>query len=85
MNLGIYNLETGKISNSWKSNILFASVQKIKDRDWQGISMSFEGADDILFLDLGSVSIGDNLLCHVSLFRCILIKNVVDLFYAIEN
>lgn len=47
--------------------------------------MSFEGADDILLLDLGSVSIGDNLLCHVSLFRCILIKNVVDLFYAIEN
>lgn len=72
MNSGIYNLETGKNSNLWKSNISFASGQKVKDRDWQRVSVSFEGAGDILFLDLGSVSVVDNLLCRVLIFRCIL-------------
>lgn len=50
----------------------------------------FEGADNIVFLHLNSIFMGDNLLCHTFMFytlwfMCILIKYVVDLLYAIED
>ena len=53
--------------------------------------MTFEGADGVMFLDLDSVSLGDNLLwlhilSFILLHMCVLSnENMADFVYAIEN
>lgn len=43
-----------------------------KYSDWQWVWRTFEGADDIMFLDLDSVSVGDNSLCYTLTFYILL-------------